>query len=384
MVIITFPISVSSSILIYHALTFGGQSFTIAWRKYKDLAPVLTTWTLTACDVLARNSNVESDCVLSTLVRLSNVVGDASSAIHEPQGQTEQQRRLIMLGLESQAAAVQQQVPPNIASWSKYFHSHGYRSTVWPLSPFNRADTWEGPVKILSLFIDVYIAGGSLTLVPRPRNPSASNTLLPRPARLVASVTTLRSLLDHFSQLDPTTGFSSFTAADWGRLTLCIVLAFRLSFKVPECPQFNHIPARHELGLGDFLDGMCAEADLVSANKQVDVFSATRVVLKVVKLKFDRRLELALANEAAESLSGQDDDQVMRIPASVGCPMLDGSLEHFFPIWDPSLPDTNLTPMPPPPPVSGHSSTAPRPVFHDLWATMTMGWANEEDGGETS
>lgn len=93
-------------------------SFTIAWRKYKDLSPVLTTWTLTCCDVLSRNSHVKSDYVLATLVRLSNVVGDASSAIHEPQGQTEQQRRLIMLGLESQAQAVQQQIPPHIASLS--------------------------------------------------------------------------------------------------------------------------------------------------------------------------------------------------------------------------------------------------------------------------
>lgn len=108
---------------------------------------MLTTWTLTACDVLARNSNVESDCVLSTLVRLSNVVGDASSAIHEPQGQTEQQRRLIMLGLESQAAAVQQQIPPNIASWSKYFTSYGYSSMGWPPSSCNRADTEERSCK---------------------------------------------------------------------------------------------------------------------------------------------------------------------------------------------------------------------------------------------
>lgn len=245
------------------------------------------------------------------------------------------------------------------------------------------ANLKEGPVKILNLFVDVYIAGGSLTLVPRPRNPATSNTLMPTPSRLAASVSSLRSLLDHFSEAENATTFSSFTAADWGRLTLCVVLAMRLSFRVPECPQFNHIPARHELRLGDFLDRMCGDTDLAPSTKHVDVFSATRVVLKVLKLKYDRRLELALATEAAEPTAEQDSN-IPRLPLSAGCPMLDGSLEQFFPIWDPSLPDTNIPSLQmPPPPMSGPSSSATRPVFHDLWATMTMGWANEEEEGDT-
>lgn len=55
--------------------------------------------------------------------------------------------------------------------------------------------------------------------------------------------------------------------------------------------------------------------------------------------------------------------------------MLDGSLEQYFPIWD-----AGFAPMGTP---HGHApdgsgGTAAQPVFHDLWATMTMGWASGE------
>lgn len=347
---------------------------------------MLTSWTLTCCDVLTRNSQLDSDFVLATLVRLSNVMGDASTTIHEPQGQTEQQRRLIMLGLEAQAQAIQQQIPPHILSLST-FVLLTLRGLDLPLLRVSQSVTKfanppdADPVKILNQFAEVYIAGGALTIAPRPRS-TATQLLMPTPSKLASSVSSLRRLLDCYSELDPATSFSSFTAPDWGRLTLCVVLAVRLSFRTPECPQFNYILAREELRLGEFLDHMCAETDLAPSNKQVDVFTATRVVLKVVRQKYDRRLEKALVAEAlaAEALASQTCPTV-RIPTSGGCPMLDGSLEQYFPIWDPSLSDAAMSLLP----LSSVSDTlgnATRPVFHDLWATMTMGWADREDERE--
>lgn len=208
-------------------------------------------------------------------------------------------------------------------------------------------------------------------VTPRPRNPSTSPTLPPTPAKLVSSIKPLRELLDHVTQLDINV-FSSFTAVDWGRLIIAVILAFRLSFRLPECQQFDHVHARNELRLGEFLGYMCAETDLTPSASKVDVLSASRVVFRVVKDKFNKRLQLAKAAEVNS----------IRLPRSVGCPMLDGSLDEFFPIWDAGL-TGGMAPFA----VGGGSQAAAvtaRPVFHDLWATMTMGWADESPGGYSS
>ena len=225
------------------------------------------------------------------------------------------------------------------------------------------------------------MSGGSLAGVPRPRDPSNSEALPPIPSRLEASVVIIRSYLDYVSNLEPVT-FSRFTAADWGRLVLAIIIAMRLCFRLPECPQFDHIQARSQLRVGEFLDQMSADTDLTSSKSKVDVMSASRVVLKVVKAKYDRRLEQAAMVEMA-SMHGSD-DVMGAMPRTAGCPMLDGSLDSFLPVWDASFAGTL-------PPVSlsgggdgsgGGEAVSTRPVFHDLWATMTMGWANEGEGDE--
>lgn len=105
-----------------HQLTLAPSPgrFTVAWRKYKNLSPILTSWTMTCADILQRHALVDGDVALATLIRFASIASDASSAIHERQGQTEQQRRLVMLGLETQVQALQQQIPADIATNGAY------------------------------------------------------------------------------------------------------------------------------------------------------------------------------------------------------------------------------------------------------------------------
>lgn len=102
---------------------------------------------------------------------------------------------------------------------------------------------------------------------------------------------------------------------------------------------------------------MCGESELTAATKKVDVLSASKVVMKVVKKKYERRLELSEIVNAGQ-----------------GCPMLDGSLDEYLLLWDAGLDSmTSSTTAP----LCGKSGSQPV-AFHDLWATMTMGWARED------
>lgn len=149
--------------------------------------------------------------------------------------------------------------------------------------------------------------------------------------------------------------YLAFTAVDWGRLVLTVVLSFRISFALPNCPGFDHIWARNEVQVGSFLEEFCAETDLTDSSRKVDILSASRVVMRVVKDKFDKKLQ----RESSQGMGG--------------CPMLDGSLEQYFPLWDadlnPVAMDSAMEDRPKP----------PQPVFHDLWATMTMSWATDDE-----
>jgi hypothetical protein len=176
-----------------------------------------------------------------------------------------------------------------------------------------------------------------------------------------------------------------------------------------ECPDFDSAWARQTLRLSEFLNLMSGDGDgdgddgtstssrsskaaqpPAAAPSKVDVLSASRVVFGVVKEKYDKRVEGAeRAARAAEAAAK------MRQP--IDCPMLDGSLEDYLPLWDPNIgAGKGGGPMgmgmgmgvgagtgaaaP-----RAHDTGRPQPVFHDLWATMTMGWASGdmEDREET-
>lgn len=193
---------------------------------------------------------------------------------------------------------------------------------------------------------------------------------------VVAAVNTTKQLLDYVATFDQST-FASLTTHDWCRIILTIIISMRVSFPMADYPQFDYVQARVRLQLSDFLGRVCDDAmDIPPApsSAKVDIQSATRVVLRIVKRKYDERV----AEEEAKRLEGMEpafDD------VRISCPVLDGSVDQVLPAWD-----AWTTPMPMDmPEYVGESglmtpqsrSTGQEPVFHDIWATMTMGWARD-------
>lgn len=211
------------------------------------------------------------------------------------------------------------------------------------------------------MFIDFYLDGGPLLRLPRATFalPVGDASLPPISSKLRDCTVKLKKFFDYFSTLGEA-AFLCFTLNDWARLILSIILALRLSFPTPECPDFDTSWARSHLRFDEFLSRMCQETDLTPASKRVDVLSASRVVMGVVKDKYRRRLRAL------------EESQAPTPGRTHGCPMLDGSLEQYYPLWDAAY-----GPMPTPQPSVGACETTSKPVFHDLWATMTMGWASE-------
>lgn len=202
------------------------------------------------------------------------------------------------------------------------------------------------------MFTDIFLSAGSLAILARP------NCFLPQPlppdaAKLTLAVPLLAQFLREILLLEQSS-FMAFSAVDWGRLIVVVILCFRASFTVADCPLFDHVWARGEIQLASFLERFCAETDLTALSRKVDVLSASRVVMRVVKDKYGKRLQ----RESSP-------------PGASGCPMLDGSLDQYFPLWDASLDAATMNPA------TGGEGRTPQPVFHDVWATMTISWAND-------
>ncbi|GJN67379.1 hypothetical protein PLICBS_001404 [Purpureocillium lilacinum] len=321
----------------YMASIYMVSTFVVTWKNRKGMSVSFSSWTNTCSEILDRNAQVEGDNVLASLYRLSGILYEAAEAIHERKGQSEQHGRLLLAGLELQFRELQSMTSPSIAA--------------------------SVPIKLQTMFNSIYLDGGAILKLPQGTYSasSCSGPLPPTASKLRDATCKLKLFLDHVSNLEEPT-FLAFTLNDWTRLILAIILALRLSFPVSQCPEFDTAWARSQLQFGDFLARMCREEDLTPASKKVDVLSASRVVMRVVRDKYERRVRAALEGAA---LPGK----------GPGCPMLDGSLEQYFPIWD-----AGFAPMGTP---HGHApdgsgGTAAQPVFHDLWATMTMGWASGE------
>lgn len=215
---------------------------------------------------------------------------------------------------------------------------------------------------------------------------------------------------------------------------MVIVLAFRLSFPLATAPsEWDSAAARQRMRFKEFLERLCrhgsnseedgkkegSEFAITMPKKAMGVFSAMKVVLEVLLKKYDKRVAAlerqeqgrrqAEASLAADSQAGQGwmaADEMVLDTSMAGCPMMDGSMAQYVPMWDAPFPDITAAAMaaPPAPGASSLSSSSTAPsvpasasgsgtfsssssgatsnlppgdMYHDLWATMTMGWAAE-------
>jgi hypothetical protein len=219
------------------------------------------------------------------------------------------------------------------------------------------------PVKLGLMFTRIFLDGGILLKFPlQTRNgPREEKLISPVESSLRASVEQLNFFFDYVLNLEQSQ-ILSFCGVDWTRVILSIILAFRLSFPTPRYPGWDSTWARSMLRFDDFLIKMSNEGELTIASKKVDILSGFKVVVRVVKEKYEARLA---------QLSPSSD-----YSSSSGCPMLDGSLTHYLRIWDPPINTADIQPITP---STDPSTTDCGVAFQDLWATMTMGWANDGD-----
>lgn len=246
---------------------------------------------------------------------------------------------------------------------------------------------------IAKLFTEIFLRGYSLLRFPyynsqKQGQPSTDAD----PNRLLSCANLLRPWYDYLSSL-PASEFANFSAIDWGHFVAAVILGLRLSFPLPkDCPSWDHTAAREIIRLGSFLekftDGVSDTASLTPASSKTtsstDVLSASKVVLGVVKRKYEKRLA------TLEKAASMQPPHPMPLDVDLGlrkCPMFDGSLDTYIETWDDSFLDpsslTNATLMDPGlsavPGTSSTSNTQPM-VYHDLWATMTMGWGQDNFG----
>lgn len=150
-------------------------------------------------------------------------------------------------------------------------------------------------VRISLLFCRIFILGAPLLKIPASRSPKPGDSpFRVNAARLLSVLPSLHALFDHFASMPPPT-INAFCGADWGSLILAIVLGYRLSFPLPECPEWDDSIARHEVRFAEYLDKLCemggngAGEDIAArlapgrggtAPGPMDILSASKVVME--------------------------------------------------------------------------------------------------------
>ncbi|KAK1763596.1 hypothetical protein QBC33DRAFT_242303 [Phialemonium atrogriseum] len=359
--------------------------FSTSWSRTSSLPH--TGYTTRCCDLLERSTN-KGDRVLAWLVRLQHVaeeIGDLRK--NRDNAQSEYQLDLMLRGMDAQLTEWEGRMAPDISS--------------------------NTSIRLSLLFARVFLSGAPLLKLPAPKRPPTDPALATAsradPVRLAAAIPRLHALLD-FALALPAAELNAFTVVEWGAFILAVILGFRMSFPLPvACPAWDDGRARREIGFGGYLEGMAsmggggrggenvaaASASSSCSRKNVDVLSASKVVLEVVRQKYEKRLarierqQLARRRQSEMQSSsgmglGADLDLSMPLDpmeldkAMQGCPMMDGSLDSYFPHWDESFTTANPSMLAGTgmdnSPRGGESKTQPA-GFPDLWATMTMGWA---------
>ncbi|KAL6856415.1 hypothetical protein J3F83DRAFT_753301 [Trichoderma novae-zelandiae] len=305
------------------------------WQSRDQAPQVFSKWTEDCCKIL-ECSGAENDAVLASLVRLSSTGAEALRTINDGNDLTHQQSRLVLLGLKAQLQNIESCTPPHIAS--------------------------TPPVHMQNLFVHLCLQGGALFRLNRlPLHLTKGRlSVPPEVSQLYSSVDTIRQFLTYVLGLDETT-MAKFSIADWCRFISVIILAIRLTIATPECPEFDTSWARSRLRLDEILERLCEEKAPKIANQTIDVVSAMRAILCVVRDKYNQRLYIIdhIQEMAPRKLS-------------LGCPMLDGSMDAQFELWQSTM-DSNLPTIELPADIAGVLDDGGDAILQDLKGA-TAGW----------
>ncbi|KAK3693642.1 hypothetical protein B0T22DRAFT_436807 [Podospora appendiculata] len=395
----------------YYRVSNDNDSFLCSWNHNAPPLPY-TEYTSKCCDVLEQHSPLEGDGVLvtfslfaclltlatpSTHVRLQRIAEEANAMrkTHKGHLQSKYQISLMLRGLEMQLHDCEARMSAAIAATPS--------------------------VRISLLFTRIFLLGTPLLRFSSATTQTAAAAdAAADPRRLAALIPTLHAMFDYVLAMPPAS-LNAMTGGNWGCFIIAIIVGFRMSFPLAVCPGWDDRAARRDIRLGAYLDrmcclgdgdGECGGGDDGARKSAVDVLTAGKVVLGEVRKKYRTRVAklelppppLDRPSQPASLLSGllgmhTSHGAGLAAPSSSGpvpgfkvdksmsgCPMLDGSLEAYYPYWDESF--TNSQGSAGPQTTTGTAAvggleelaTAPDPgAYNDVWAAMTMGWAQHPD-----
>ncbi|KAI0487611.1 hypothetical protein F4859DRAFT_263842 [Xylaria cf. heliscus] len=389
---------------------YAMSAFAVTWGR--STTTLRYSQNLARCaEALEQNSTLEQDHHLVWLVRLQYVFEElVESQRSFDRGtrdhQSEMQRNLIRAGLEAQFREFRRGMPEKYASMTS--------------------------IHLLCQITEAFFLASPLFRIPRKYFKDSTEPVAAD--RLLYAAQKIRGIFDHVTSLEAQ-DFGGLSGADYGRFIVTVIIAYRLSFPMLGiCRSYDVAQGRRILDLGEMLRrlvevpndeapdadlkvhaGGSSKADALMAAKKPkksDAVSALRVVLQSVKLKFE---EKSAALEAMSAAAAVGEESGTRNTGSI-CPMLNGSLDQYIPLWsgqqsagslatsqtgssevltDALSSGIGVDPATPFVGPMGHLGLGNGPfedktlMYHDLWATMTMGWAgdigevNMEDIGNT-
>ena len=347
-------------------------SFASTWARTPALT--YTEHTARCSDFLQHHSPHHGDHVLAWQARLERLVEETNDLRRTQRGrsQSEYQVGLMIRGMETQLAEWEARIAttPAVASTPS--------------------------VRIGVLSTRVFLSGAPLLKLPSAKTApdgSAASGFRPDPQRLMAVIPALHQAYEYLLSLDAAE-LNSFISIEWGALILPVILGFRMSFPLAMCPEWDDGAARAALRFGEYLDRFCRMGGGVDAGEikaglspapgpgggrrpSMDVLSASKIVLGMVRNKYVKRVA-QLERQQQQQQQRQAERMIPpghpAIPAAShdptvsGCPMLDGSLEPYYPYWDETFTSN---------PFAGETEGMP----NDLWTAMTMDWAVQGGGG---
>ncbi|TLD22203.1 hypothetical protein PspLS_08194 [Pyricularia sp. CBS 133598] len=360
-----------------------------------------TAWTATCCDLLEREALTPGDRILPWLLRHQHLMLEVVAlAKDEEKGlRSPYQAATMLRGLEMQFSEYGARMSDDVAS-----------------TPVMRFTTFTTQIQLLTPHL---WKPSNMTRSPRVdpfQDASRMQLALPH---LADALSFMGETLVGGRQL------TNICNVDWGRFVLLCIVAFTFSFDMAACAGWDAALARSQIDLGSLLDRLTDRVQMRADEKprggsqqggdgaveddDMTIVGASRVVFGVVKAKFDKRMAAVKRQEEQQQSSiatgiwsllgsgssGHARPEIPHDKTTRGCPMFDGSLDSYIPVWDEAFTDQTG---------SGASiglgdatggfvgafgdidlgsgmDGAPFQPVQDLWATMTMGWADVEFPG---
>ncbi|KAI9746482.1 MAG: hypothetical protein M1818_000195 [Claussenomyces sp. TS43310] len=181
--------------------------------------------------------------------------------------------------------------------------------------------------------------------------------------------------------------FLNLTAVQWGHAVQVLIILFKLSFPIQSCPGWNPRVARESAPLCMYLDAICyrlqnlssVSVDEVGVPKNPDAPFIFKTVLAQLKDTFERRVSQIPSRifdydegGVVGIFAGPDTGSVSK-RSSHGCPMFEPSISGYLKSWQEGGASNDRDMGRP----DGKPQGSTVPVYHDIWATMTMTWASE-------